>query len=89
MRFLKMTTINEKPVLINPDHIVSVGITDLGDNGFSLTVGLTGRDTPTQCWPVDEGGELLTKAAVAKDIASYWGKAVLLDRFESYIDSRS
>lgn len=87
MRFLKMTTIAEKPVLINPDHIVSVGITDHGDNGFSLAVGLTGRDT--HCWPVDEGGQLLTKDAVAKDIASYWGKAVLLDRFESYIDSRS
>ncbi|MGO3070562.1 MAG: hypothetical protein ACTIID_03310 [Brevibacterium linens] len=88
MRFLKMTTQSDKPVLLNPDHIRTVAVKDSGDENVLLGVWCTGSENMSYYKPVDEVGQVLSKAAIEVDITK-WGHEVLLERFESYVRSRT
>lgn len=88
MRFLKMTTNSDKPVLLNPGHIRTVAVKDSGDENVLLGVWCTGSENMSYYKPVDEVGQVLSKAAIEVDITK-WGHEVLLERFESYVRSRT
>jgi len=88
MRFIKLSNASRRPVLVNPKLITSVFVKDTGGDNIMLAVWFTGNEQASLFQPVDDSGQVLTEAAIEADI-DRWGHEVLLERFESYVHSRS
>lgn len=87
MRFLKLTNSAGRPVMVNPTHILTVGVKDSGDENILLSVWSVGDETVSHYLPIDELGEVLSDTQIQTDLTE-WGYEVLLERFESYARKR-